>query len=216
MSAVKAVIFDMDGVLVDTEPIHKEAWKVLMAGKDVSLPASVLRGCVGMPDDEFAEELVRDGILEGRAGVWLEEKRRVYLDLLKERLVPHHGVEDTLRAFRGRYRMSIASSAFGKSVRAIVSQLGWRDYFEHITVREDVIRCKPDPEIYELAVKKLELSPGDCVAVEDSLVGLAAAVGAGVATVAVTTSFTADELSAADVCLESLAELPGIIEEMKG
>ncbi len=211
----RAIIFDMDGVLVDSEPLHREAWRKLLPAMGVAFTDADLRRAVGMNDGDFLRDLFRERGMEQAVEDVLAGKRGVYLDIVRRELQPHEGAEDALRELGKRYRLSLASSAFGKSVETILTKLDWWHFFEHVTAREEVNRYKPDPEIYLLAADKLGLEPRECAAVEDSLVGVQAATGAGIPTVAVTTTFSREELAGADIVIDALAELSPAVESME-
>ncbi len=211
----RAIIFDMDGVLVDSEPLHKEAWRKLLPTMGVSFAEVALRRAVGMNDGDFLRELFREHGVEEAVEDVLARKRGFYLDMVRRELKPYCGAEDVLRELGKRYRLSLASSAFGKSVETTLTKLDWWHFFEHVTSGEEVTRHKPDPEMYLLAAGKLGLEPRECAAVEDSLVGVQAATGAGIPTVAVTTTFSREELAAADIVIDAMAELPPAIHGLE-
>jgi HAD superfamily hydrolase (TIGR01509 family) len=194
-----AAIFDMDGVLVDSEPHHREAWHRLCAEEGVILGrAEVAERTLGRP--------VRDSLpaLLGRT-VGADEHDR----LARRKTVLYDQVSGgSFREVRGvvafvrgladaGVRCGLATSAMPERVGPILDALGLVDPFRVRVTGKEVRRGKPDPEVYLTAAARLGVSPGACVVFEDAPVGIVAACLAGMSVVGVTTSCHADELRAA-------------------
>jgi HAD superfamily hydrolase (TIGR01509 family) len=193
------VIFDMDGVLVESEPFIAEAAARMFAEKGVAVLHEEFRPFIGTGEDRFL-----GGVAEAR-GVALDMPRdkirtyEIYLDLIRDGLEPLPGV----REFIGRCRslglkLAVASSADRMKVEGNLCELGLpADSFDALVVGEDVVRKKPAPDIFLLAAHRLGLDPVTCLVVEDAVAGVQAAKAAGSRCLGLTTSFGAERLAAA-------------------
>lgn len=200
-----ALIFDMDGTLVDSERVHWQAWQVTLAARGAVVPDyQDFKRYVGVSDEQMAQEFIGSGTLSVSPTGLVADKRSAYHDLIPRiELLP--GVRKTLSEFRAAYRMAVASSSPYREVMAILAHHGLADTFEIVVGGDMVARKKPDPEIYLLAASRLGLLPSECVAFEDSQSGIAAAVSAGLAAVAVPHAMSIDhDFSRADAVLTSL------------
>lgn len=192
---IKGVIFDMDGVLADSEPLHARAWVALLSGYGIRVDASFFDPWIGIPNLETARDLVR------RFGIPLEaeritaERQALYLDLLERELRPFPGLGESLAGLR--LPKAVATSSSRVDAARTLRRLGLSDHFRAVVTADDVIRTKPDPEIYVKAAAGLGLSAAECAAIEDSPAGVASARGAGCYVVAVTTTHPPGRLEAA-------------------
>jgi HAD superfamily hydrolase (TIGR01509 family) len=207
-----AVIFDMDGVLVDTNPFHVQKWEALLAEHGIpfdrmALPKQVL----GPPNDPTLRHFFG-------AGITAAERRRLSEELearFRRAFAPHArplpGVERLIAECQDHgILMAVASAAMSKNVNFIVDALNLRAYFHVILTADEVTQAKPHPEIFEKTAHKLGLVAADCVALEDSFVGIEAAKRAGMKCVAVASTFPAQELRActqADLVVQTLEAL---------
>jgi len=198
-----SVIFDMDGVLVDNRAMHTEAWR-RMAAK------------LGLPFEErrFTAELfgrTNPAILRGLYGYdppaadqgrLAEEKEALYREIHRGRVVPTAGLEAFLEALRADgATLAVATSAPRANLDFFMGETGLRRHFQVLVDVDQVKNGKPDPEIYLRAARALRRPPRRCVAVEDSLPGVASALAAGMKVVAVTTTHLASELAAAHLAV---------------
>jgi len=217
---LKAVIFDCDGILVDTEPLHYQAFqKVLVPlglGHDY---AHYMEAFIGFDDrDAFLyafREAGRGELDPDTLGTLIEAKANA-LDRLIEQGVPTFpGVVDLVRELHTReIPLAVASGALRYEVNAFVKSLGLTDAFCTIVAADEVKKSKPDPETYLLAVDRLGQvlgwqppGPHGCAAIEDTPAGIHAAKAAGLFAIGVTNSFPKEELQEADHVVGSLAEL---------
>ncbi len=214
----KALIFDMDGTLVDSERVHRQAWGAALRAHQMAVPDfQVFSKYVGVSDEQMADDFIEAANPRiGRAGL-VASKCGAYLNLVPQiRLLP--GVEDVLRRCRGRYRMAVASSSPSTELAAILKHHALLHYFEYVAGGDMVERKKPDPEIYRLVTVNLGLAPAECVAFEDSQTGIAAARAAGLKAVAVPHAMSAGhDFSRADALLSNLGEVDDrLLEKLAG
>jgi len=214
-SRLAAVIFDMDGVLIDSEPIHFEATRALLADFGVDYVPGHEENFYGCTDREVFRALrERYEIGAGEADLAASWIARV-VTLLGRPLEPMAGVPGVLHALRARgLRLALASSSAPPIIAATLAGLGLSDMFEFTVSGHDVERGKPAPDIFIEAVRRLGLGRDVCVVVEDSSNGLLAATAAGVCCVAVPCPSTAgQDFSGAAGRLNDLTELPAWVEQ---
>jgi len=189
-----AVIFDMDGVLLDSSPFHLRKWIDLFQARGIPFDAGELPKIVLGPPNEVTlpkfMDLTPEGVVE--VSEELEENFR-------REIAPHARALPGLQRFIEECHaegitMAVASAAIAKNVNFLVSALGLRDYFSEVLTGDEVSRPKPDPEIYLKAAAKLRISPSACAVFEDSFVGIEAAKRAGMKCVAIASTFSADDL----------------------
>jgi len=208
-SALEAVVFDMDGVLIDSEPVHFEATRALLADLGIEYVPDLDENFFGCTDyDVFHALRSRYDLAadEGQlAAAWVERSVR----LLSRPLTPMRGVPDVLHALRrSGIRLALASSSAPPIIAATLSGLALTDLFEFVVSGHDVERGKPAPDIFLEAARRLQARPEALVIVEDSFNGLSAAVAAGIRCVAVPCPSTArQDFSRAAVRLRDLTEL---------
>ncbi len=221
-----ALIFDMDGVLVDSNPFHLQKWVDLLNEHRIPFdPEELPKQILGHRNDTafryfFGPQLTREEIHQ--LSEELEAKfRRTFGPHAKPLPGLKRLVEDCHRAGTP---MAVASSAMAKNVEFVVDALGFRPYFRWIVSGDEVKHPKPDPEIYLKAANHLGCDPASCVAFEDSFVGVEAAKSAGMKCVGIASTFPAEELrrqTRADLVVPSfeavtLAELHGLFRGNSG
>ncbi len=207
-----AVIFDMDGVLADTEPTHLASTRTLLERHGVSLDAAFYARCMGMAEQPFFELLVRHFGLSADPALLARERLALSLVALAEApLLPTEGALECLLALRlDGFRLALASSASREQVALVVERLGLGSLLDAQVCAQDVARAKPAPDIFLEAARRLGVSPEDCLVVEDAVLGVAAARAAGMNAVALLSSGAegAAHLAAgASACLRTLHEL---------
>ena len=209
-----AVIFDLDGVLADSEALHLKAWQVCLQSRGVEAADLSLDPWVGVADTEIVLEVIARFGLSVQAPVLLEEKRQTFGELVRRQIKPFPGLEAGLRALAKRLPLAVATSSHRREARIMLSTLGILDPFQVIVAGDEVERRKPAPDGYLLAATRLGMDPGVCLAVEDSPGGIRAARSAGMAVFAVGTSFSDDRLAEADRVFASPAEAIRAIETL--
>ncbi len=205
-----SVIFDMDGVLVDSEPIHFEATRALLADHGVTYSHEVNDNFFGCTDrDVFRLLRARYRLVPPEpelAAAWIAR----VVTLLGRPLQAMAGVPGSLVALKGSgLRLALASSSAPEIIRATLTGLGLDGMFELVVSGHEVDRGKPAPDIFLETVRRLGLPREACLVVEDSFNGVSAAAAAGIPCVAVPCPSTAgQDFSSAAARLQSLLELP--------
>lgn len=195
----RGVIFDMDGVLIDSGAHHREAWRALL--EELGVPPAqpdYWRLTIGRPGNEAVPLLLGREVPWPEARRLADRKRDHYLRLARRGLPPVRGVSGFIGALESlEIPRAVATSASRSDVDRLLGRLGLRERFDVVVAAEDVTFGKPDPEVYLRAAAGLGLPPADCLVFEDSVVGVQAARRAGMRVIGVTTAHTEDELTAA-------------------
>ena len=217
MSTLSAIIFDFDGVIADTEPLHFASFRQTLAEIDISLSESDYyadylgyddRGCFiaaltkhQRPTDPIS--LVK----------LMQRKAHAYLESVKNHLVIFPGVRELVRE-AAAYPLAIASGALRHEIEFILEQAGLRKEFLHITGAEDVTRGKPDPQPFLHALNALNrqrreqaITAGSCLVIEDSIPGIRGARTAGMKVLAVANTHTIQDLHEAHAVAQSLSQI---------
>ena len=215
--ALQAIVFDFDGVIADSEPLHLRAFQQALSESGIELsPQEYFSRYLGYDDVGAFEALARDrGIpmsdrqvasLVARKGVCLQQ-------MLHEGSVLFPGAREFIREAAAAVPIGIASGALRHEIDEIVEAAGVADLFSIIVASGDTPQSKPSPAPYVLAFERLRDATGDaleprrCVAIEDSRWGLQSAQGAGLRLVGVTNSYPAHELPGAELIVDGLKEL---------
>jgi beta-phosphoglucomutase len=186
-TATRAVLFDFDGVLADTENIHVAAWERTFGALGWDVPPEVCARAAEQDDRRFlAEIFAARGIDGGYVAGWVERKQRLTRMMLADSPRLYPGVDELVRRLRRRrLKLAVVSVTWRENVAAVLKAARLADRFALIVGKDDVAEPKPDPSAYRLALERLGLEPGEAVALEDSPGGLAAARGAGLRCVAI-------------------------------
>lgn len=198
----KAILFDNDGVLVSSEPLHLEAWQVLLPELGIPYDPADIHPFVGTTGPR-----VMAGILDKHRPGWKPEhfdiealalkKNDIYLEFVRQKLSPAPGVVEGLKWLRSQgIRSAVVTNAKRREMESSLQVAGLWDYLDEKISRDDAGLAKPDPTPYLMATTSLGLLPRECIAIEDSPSGLEAALMAGAVGAAVTTTFTRAHLEA--------------------
>ena len=204
------VIFDMDGVLVDSEPFICQAAMRMFAEKKLKVKTEDFLPFVGAGENRYI-----GGVAEKyHFPIDIEQDKKrtydIYLEIIKGRLKPLPGVREFIEKCRAMdIKLAVASSADWRKVRGNLSEIGLPlETFDAVVTGEDVVNKKPAPDIFIAAAEKIGLDPKNCLVVEDADNGIQAARAAGARCLGLMTSFSAKELAGADWLASNLAEAP--------
>ena len=211
-----AIIFDMDGVLVDSEPLHKRAKEMALQEVGIQLPASFYDSYKGRPDRTVFHEGLAGKVPDAEIPRLMERKHQLF-EQLEPELQPVPGAVEFVRWASTPFRLALATSATPRDRAAVLRMLKVEDCFESIVDTARFERAKPDPQIFHVAMRDLGLSVADCWIIEDSLAGVRAAKASGSFTVAITTTFDAAALRdcGADMVIDSFEELRKLLEQSR-
>jgi HAD superfamily hydrolase (TIGR01509 family) len=212
---LRAILWDNDGVLVDTEHLYFRATREAAAMEAVQLTEEQFRE-VSLTAGRSMFDILRErGIVETRIRELILERNRIYRDYLLAGVTVMDGIREALAALDGRYRMGIVTSALREHFDAAHSTTRLMRHFEFTLTREDYDESKPAPDPYLAAVKNTGLDPEECVAIEDSRRGLEAALAAGLRCLVVPTKLTdAADFSGATEVLDGAQSIPDTVRRL--
>jgi HAD superfamily hydrolase (TIGR01509 family) len=211
---IQAVVFDMDGVIVDSEPLHEQAFHDVFAemgyGRThgMDFPAYYGRSDRALWEDFVAKHHPPQPLAELIA--W---KQRRLTELLRERKPIFPGIPPLLETLSARYPLGLASGSVNAVIDQVLEMGGLRRYFSVILSVQNVARPKPFPDVYLRAAEVLGVAPGDCCAIEDSAVGAQAAVDAGMTVIAITNTLPAAQLGHAHFVVSRCEEIAALLAE---
>jgi beta-phosphoglucomutase family hydrolase len=174
----KGLIFDCDGTLVDTMPLHFVAWKAAMQAVGITITEEQFYSFSGMPTVTIIQTLAKQQkvICDARAAA--EEKERLFLENI-ESLEPIHSVIEIVHREKGRRKMAVASGGWKSVINQSLAAVGLDGMFDAIVGADDVEHGKPAPDIFLKAAERLNLKPEECLVYEDGNLGIEAAIAAG-------------------------------------
>ena len=204
---IDAVIFDLDGLLADTEKLHLAAYKTVFSELGFELL-----------DEDYADHWIRDGQgtdafiakknLTVDSNVVRSEKAIVYRKLVSTSAEPMPGARELLCSLKGKKKMALATSSHPKDADAVLKALGFGDFFSYVASKYSIERVKPHPDIFLHTAKEINMPPEKCLVIEDAEKGILAADAAGMKSIAVPNKYTKDnDFSKATLVLDSLEEI---------
>ena len=187
MSAGRAVLWDMDGTLIDSEEFHWIAWRDTMAREGITITRRQFLSSFGQRNDSILPQWLGTTASPERIDKIANAKEELYRQLIRKHgISPLPGVERWLRRLHNQgWLQAIASAAPRANVEAILEALSATQVFQGIVSAEDVERGKPDPEVYLLAASRVGVSPDRCIVVEDAAAGIEGARSAGMKSIGV-------------------------------
>jgi len=215
---LRAIIFDFDGVIVDTERLHFQALKQILAEEKIPLTWEEYTHTYLAMDDKncLRTAFAQHGrpLTPEMVGDLTERKASYFFSAMPDAVGLFPGVENFIRQATEKYPLAIASGALREEIEFILGKVGLREFFPVVVAAEDVVMGKPHPEAYITALARLNrlissrpVRPSECLVIEDSRHGVAAATAAGMRCVAVPTSSPPEALTAAHLVVKSLEEL---------
>jgi HAD superfamily hydrolase (TIGR01509 family) len=212
----RALLLDFDGVIADTENHHVAAWQRTLCALGWHIPDEVAARSAEIDDRDFLRELfasqkIDGGDIEG----WVRKKQALTVSLLRDAPRIYPGVLELVGQLRGRMRLAVVTGTWRQNVEAVLTASGLAGAFELIVGKEDVGRVKPDPEAYLLALRRLECSASQAVAIEDSPSGLTAATAAGIPCIALGHRREFGEWVGGSVYFSGLEPISGLLQYLK-
>ncbi|MDY6877884.1 MAG: HAD family phosphatase [Chloroflexota bacterium] len=188
----RAIIFDMDGLMVDSEPLAEWAWNQVLARYGHTLDAQTFRQILGMRVADSALFICHRFPLPITAEEALAERERLFMEAAPARLCACPGLYPLLDELAERgLPLGVATSGHRRYVTLVLRMLGIDRFFQAVVTGDEVARGKPAPDIYLLAAERLDVPPNFCLALEDAPLGVESACAAGMACVAVPNEWTA-------------------------
>jgi beta-phosphoglucomutase len=206
MSDVKAVLWDLDGTLVNSEEYHWQSWRDALAPEGLSITYEQFLASFGMKNDPIMRMWLTDGYTPERAVRIAEAKEADYRRLAQQHgLAPLPGAREWVTALKAAgWRQAIATSAPRANADVMLAALGMTSMFDALVVAEDVSHGKPDPEVFLTAAARVGVPPSRSIVVEDAATGIEGARRAGMKCIGV----NARRSLGADLNVTSLVELP--------
>jgi beta-phosphoglucomutase len=210
----KAVLFDMDGVIVDSEPLHVAAFRATLKDYGHELTHEQYEQHFAGRTDEAGFKLYFDFIDETvELPVIMDKKAKAYLELAADQLVSYPGVTEFIRDLTShQVPLALVTGSLRAEAEITLKAFGLTEVFRAIVAAEDILQSKPSPEGYLKGAKALGVKPADCIVIEDTPNGVKAAVAAGMRCLAVTTTHSKAELEAATLILDQLR--PGCLKPL--
>ncbi|MHC4069033.1 MAG: HAD family hydrolase [Planctomycetota bacterium] len=203
----KGVIFDLDGVLVNTGEFHRQSWYDLAEREGFEMSDELFYSTFGMQNYQIIPMLVGRAVTGEELGSLSQWKEGRYRELIKGKLELLDGVRELIDDLkRAGFLLAIGTSTPLVNLEFMLENVPVDGCFDAYVTGEDVKRGKPEPDTFIMAAEKLSLPRENCVVVEDAVQGVAAGKAAGMAVVAVTTTREREELGEADLIVDSLAE----------
>jgi len=188
-AGTRGLIFDCDGTLADTMPVHYAAWTAMLSRHGIAFPETRFYELGGVPTAQIIRILSQESgvpVTDVDAMVW--EKESAFLENLHQ-VKPLEKVVAAAAGFRGKLPLAVASGGYRDTITRTLKMLGILDWFQVVVTAEDTARHKPEPDVFLEAARQLNVPPQSCVVFEDTDIGLLAARRAGMASIDVRTEW---------------------------
>lgn len=214
---IKAFIFDFDGVVVDSEPLHFKVFQEILKNEGIDLTENLYISKYLAFDDKtfFTRSLSDFGKYEDSEQVnqLINKKSKIFEALIEDNIKIFPGVLEFLKNIYGKYPVAIGSGALRSEIEIILNKVHMDIYFDFIVSADEVENCKPDPEVYLKVLdvfnkkNKNSITAQDCLVFEDAIHGIQAAKSAGMKCVGVSNSYNKDKIVGADYVISSFEEI---------
>lgn len=209
----EALIFDMDGVLINSEPLHERAKREALLEAGITVPEATFANYTGSSDKAMIYDVATEhGLNEQRSAEILERKYRIY-ESMEHTLCPVPGAIEFVHWAKSRYRLALATCATSRNREATLKSLQIEAMFEVVIDSASFSHPKPSPEVFQIAVEKLGIAPAAILVIEDAVNGIAAARAAGCFSAGLTTTFSEASLreAGADIVFSAYSELKTLL-----
>ena len=201
----KAIIWDMDGVIVDTGPYHLSAWQEVFRKRGIKFTKEDFLRNFGRKNDTIIRDTLGEQIAQDEIDSIAQEKEETFRRLGGQKITTFPGAVELIKSLRKhRFKMAIASSTTMENIRLITGSLGIDNCFQSIVTGQDVTEGKPSPQSFLLAAQRLGVEPKNCIVIEDSVAGVTAAKRAGMRCLAITNTHPRERLAEADLIVDTL------------
>lgn len=202
-------LFDWDGVIIDSSAQHEKSWELLAKEIGRSLPRDHFIRGFGMKNQVIIPKILQWTDDAEQIESWSLRKEHLYREIIAEEGIrPLPGVPELLQMLAEHdVPCAVASSTHRQNVDTVFDAIGMRDYFQAIVTAEDVVRGKPNPEVFLTSAARIGRQPAECVVFEDAHVGIEAGLAAGARVIAVATTNSLADLGKAHLAVQSLAEV---------
>lgn len=206
--SITVVIFDMDGVLIDSSAAHFESWRRLASDLGAKVTQAQFGSTFGRQNRDIIPLLFGGSLSTHRVAELGEIKERYYRELVKDDVPVLPGAADLIRSCHGTgLRLAVGSSGHPENIAMALRVLGVDELIECVVTGEDVTVGKPDPQVFLMAAERLGVSPSSCVVIEDAPAGIDAALAAGMRAIGVTTGHPRERLAHAHLVVDGLNDL---------
>lgn len=208
-STIKAVIFDLDGVIAETERAHIQAEKETMLKHGIKISEDELHQYTGTTAKQMFTDLIRKYHLKTTFDEVFNQKEEIMFNLLEREVEPTRGVIELLyKLKKAGIKLGIASSSHKRLIDYVLNKLRITSMFDSVVGAEDIINSKPDPEIFMTCARRLNVGPSECLVVEDSMLGVEAAKKAGMKCLGYRNPNSGNQdLSKADIVTDDFSKL---------
>jgi len=209
LSDIEAVLFDWDGVVIDSKSQHERSWNRMAATYDLPLPEGHFLKGFGKRNEEIIPDILGWSTTAEETQKWADLKEEMYRELIREDgIEPLDGVREFVaRLIKCGIRRSIASSTPRANIQCSLEITGLAPHFEAMTGAEDVSNGKPAPDVFFQAAEKVGADPTKCIVLEDSFSGIEAGKNAGAFVIGIATTNPIESLTMADWAVHSLHEI---------
>ena len=208
MSSAKAVIWDMDGIIVDSARHHLKGWQIVFQKRGANYTEEDFWRNTGKRSDTIVKNILGEKISSEEIRDIIREKDETFRQLMGENIKALPGVLELITSLKEHgFKIAIASSAPMENINLITRSLKIYNRFDAIISGWEVTKGKPDPQTFLLAAEKLGVEAKSCIVIEDAISGVTASKKAGMRCVAVTNTTPREELQGADIVIDSLEEI---------
>lgn len=208
MTRRPAVIFDMDGVLVDSYRAHYQSWQQLYGELGIEYGEAAFAADFGRTSRDILRRTLGNDLTDARIAALDERKEALYRDIIRAEFPAMDGAVELIDALSADgFLLAVGSSGPTENIALSLERLGRADRFAAVVTGADVTRGKPDPQVFQLAAERLGVPPASCCVVEDAPHGVEAARRAGMNCIALTGTATREQLARANLIVDQLREL---------
>jgi len=203
---LQGIVFDLDGVLFDTEPLHREAWNNALKEMDIEITPEELMSWTGVPCQQLSIELEERWTGRYTREEYYTLKEKHFYNIINSRVSLFDGLSESLKILSSRFPLAVATTNVRINAETLLENSGIAGFFQGLVCYDDVEKHKPHPEPYLKAAALIAVDPHVCVALDDSPAGCTSALSAGMFTLGIASSFPPSELQMANGIYPSTSE----------